>query len=147
MFCNQSSTNKYTNNTPNNTTNSMTNNSSYQIVVSNNKIIYSFNKQSFPINAIFTKNYRAFCEIIIEHLADIKMQLKTLICKYELETAILKTNAELNDWNKMVTQNYIVKLRYDIEHLIHLRDDLQKLKDNEQLMKKVFRKIHGIVKT
>jgi hypothetical protein len=130
MFCNQS--NIYT------ITHS-------HIEISINNVIYSFNKKSIPISAMFTKNYREFREILIEYLTEVKFQINTLVNKFELENNILKTQPDMQERNKVEIRNYITKLNVEIEWLMQLRDELQTLKDNEKLMKKIFHKIHGNV--
>ena len=115
--------------------------------ISSKKLVYSFHNHSIPIAAVFTKHYKMFRDIIIEHLTDIKMQIDSLTRKINTEKNILATQpTDIPDRNKTIIRNYITKLERDIEQLIPIRNDLQVLKCNETLMKKVFKKIHGISK-
>ena len=116
---------------------------SSQISISIKNIVYSFNRKSIPIGAVFTNNYILFREIILEHGNEINTQLIKLMRKLELETNILNSNPELNDRNRAEIQNFIVKLKSDIDVLINLMNDFQTLKNNEKIMKKLFYNIHG----
>ena len=105
---------------------------------------YSFCDNSIPISAALTKNYKCFCEIIMDHLEDVKTQIASSVRKLNLERDILATQQhELCERNKSEIQKFIVKLERDLKILTQISNNLQSLINDERLMKKLFKRIHG----
>ena len=112
--------------------------------VSSKHMIYSFCNNSIPVAAVFTKNYKRFREIIFEHYVDINAQLASLIRKINAEQTILTTtkSADIPERSKSAIHKYIMKLEREVEILIQVSNDLQILKNNDSILKKLFKKIH-----
>lgn len=144
MFCN----NPTLRNSPNpritkETDNANRSSESKKLIVSSKHVVYCFCNHSIPVAAAFTKNYKQFREIIVEHFVDTNTQIITTIRKINTEQTILTDHPDLPERNKWIIQNYIIKLKCEVEALIQVSDELQILKNNDKLIKKIFQKMHG----
>lgn len=111
--------------------------------VSSKHVTYSFCNNSIPVAAVFAKEYKLFRDIISEHFADINVQIASLIRKINLERNILATNtADIPERTKSAIHKYVAQLEIEVETLIQVSNDLQKLHHNESLLKKLFKTIH-----
>ena len=117
----------------------------FKFNVSSKHIVYSFCNNSIPVAAVFTKDYKQFREIIIEHFADINVQIESLIRKINAEQTILTNQPiDLTERSKSVIRNYIIQLEREVDTLIQVSNELRILKTNDKLMKNLFKHIHGI---
>jgi hypothetical protein len=116
-------------------------NESSQFYVTKKNRIYCFNKNSIPVEAIITNNYKEFRHIILERLSDITLQIRSIMRTLETETAIVRKNAaNLTERDIKTIHHYINKLHLDLEGLIPIQEDLRKLQENENVMAKLFAK-------
>ena len=101
--------------------------------------IYS-NKLSsvIPAYAMMTNNYAEFSRLIIEKLNDLQYYIRSILLKMEKERHILITAKDLKDRERTTIENYLKTLELDLTDAIKVRDELQKLRNNEKAMRKAF---------
>jgi hypothetical protein len=80
---------------------------------------------------------------------DINAQISSLIRKINAEQTILTTTKSMDmpERSRSAIRNYIMKLHRELEMLIQVSNDLQKLKQHESLLKKLFKKMNPVAAT
>ena len=92
-----------------------------------------------PSEALITKDYIHFCRVIIDEYNEAKSMVNRLNQRLELEKKSLISNAaELNERDKQATRNYISRIEKDIEKWTKVRDLLQRLKNSDKRMMRIF---------
>ena len=91
-----------------------------------------------PPVAMVTTNYIEFCRLIIEKLNDTQFYIRSILLKIEKELHILNNAKDLKDRDKKVIDTYLNRLETELHDVVKVRDELLKLKNNENAMRRAF---------